>query len=730
MSAVVGLALAGVVVLASAGCDRQGGLDEARALLEAGRVDAALDALRDALSERPDDPALNLLYGRALVAGGEPSLAVWSLTKAGRDPALFSEAMLLLARAQISTHDEDGAVATLSSLLEREPDDLRALHLMVEACIEARQLDRALETVERALDLAPDDLGLEMSRMRVFLHLDRKDEAEEVLAGIRRRIPELADLDDEQSDYLAGRYCAIEAMFRFESGDPDHARTSFEQCLTDHPDHPQVLSSAIEFFDALGERDRATTIARDVLDRDPGNLGRRVALATRLTRLGHADEAETLLRSVVEAQPGVWTALVDHYVDVEEQAKALDALDHAIAEAQGPIPGDWKTMRADLLIQTGRLDEAERAIDEIEEEVYATTARGRLELARGHPARALELFERGLRLWPDGTAARYLAAEAAEQLGDFERAEAEYREAYRSDQTYTDAGLQLADLLASRGLPGEAATLANAYLQNNPDDADGFERAIGWALEAKDGDLARTFLVHYQRQPGSSVRAAAFAVRHLLQTHQTAQAAKLADDLRLDPALPAHFPLLEARCEAWVASGRAAEALALVRRARQAEPQRLDLAGLEAELLAATGATREARAAWEQALARDPGWAPALRALAAVAERDGDAARARDLYDRAAAADANDADSLVRAAGLLPAGPEGETRLREALRRQPRNGSAAAALAARLVDRGPASRAEVDALLARARRFGAAERADALAERVGASPPRPSESGR
>jgi len=726
--------LLALALVAAPGCRREERtLAAAREDLEAGRFEEALVRLRDGLADAPDDAALNLAYGRALIASGQPSLAVWSLTKAGQDPALFRDATLLLAQAQIATNAAEGAVATLQTLLERDPDALDALRLMVEACVEGRVLDRALETLEHALDLAPDDLALEMSRMRVFLHLDRKEEAAEVLAAIRKKIPELEALGVSQREFLTGRYCAIEAMFTHESGSSQEARPMFERCLAEHPDHPQVVASATEFFDAIGEGERATAIQRAALDQDPERLERRVALAMRLTRLGEPAAAEALLRAVTGSQPGVWAALVDHYVDVEDPAKALEALEHAIEDAGSAVPGEWRAVRADLLIQTGRLDEAERAIEAIDEEVWATTTRGRLELARGRPREALALLEQGIRLWPDGTLARYLAAQAAEQLGDFERAEAEYREAYRSDQAYTDAGLQLAELLASRGLPADALTLSSAYLQSNPDDAVGYEQAIGYAIAARDGDMARTILVHYQRHPKLAARAAAFAVRELLRTGQVDAAVALAKRTTIDPGAIEQLELFAARGEAWVAAGRADEALAAVRSARAAAPDRLDLAELEADLLARSGAPTEAEAVYEHVRAASPRRATTLRALAALAAADGRKAQALERYAQAAEADPEDAESLVAAARLLPPGAERMARLREALRRDPRHGRAAADLAEALLEAGPAGASPTDgsasapdetsALLERARRFGAGERADAVAARPTASDP-------
>ncbi len=715
----VGLGLALGLLLAGPGCPQDERiLEQAREKLEAGQLNQALGLLRKGLANSPDDAALNLAYGRALIANGEPSLAVWSLTKAGRDPALATESSLLLARAQIAASGFEEAVETLQALLAREPDNLDALRLVVEARLEARQPEQALETVEHALDLVPDDLGLQMSRMRVFLHLDRPEEAAEVLASIRSRIPSLEKLDPEQRDFLAGRYCAIEATFTHEIGDSQKARPLFEKCLAEHPIHPQVISSASDFFDKIGDRDAATEIHRNALASDPDHLGRRVALSIRLNGLRKHDEAEALLKEVTKTQPDVWAALVDHYLDVDDQKKALDALDHALEVVGSEVPEDWQTVRADLLIQTGRFDEAERAIEEIQEEVYATTARGRLELARGNPAKALEFLERGIRLWPDGTLARYLAAKAAEQLGDFEHAESQYREAYRSDQAYTDAGLQLAELLASRGLPADALTLSTAYLQAKPDDAHGYELAIGYAIAAKEADMARSLLAQYQILPKLRSRSGAFTIRHLLETNRIKDAVALIEGIPMDPSLPENFELLEVRCEVSVARGQVRDAIALVRRIQASAPDRLDLQELEASLLESTGSREEARTVLAGVLERDPERASALRALAALASAAGEKARAIGLYERAAKVDTEDSDSLVAAALLFDRGPEREKPLREALRRKPRNGRAAAELADSLVRDGEAATPEATALLERARRFGEADRADQVAARL------------
>ena len=72
------------------------------------------------------------------------------------------------------------------------------------------------------------------------------------------------------------------------------------------------------------------------------------------------------------------------------------------------------------------------------------------------PLAALQAFEGALRLWPDNPWARYHTALVAEELGDFERALAEYRYATRIEPGATDARTRGATLLLAQGRPNLA----------------------------------------------------------------------------------------------------------------------------------------------------------------------------------------------------------------------------------------------------------------------------------
>lgn len=702
------IAFACLVLLFGAACgyDTQDYLAAATLELEAGRHERALELLRDGLAEDPDHLELNLLYARALLQSGRPSLAVWSLAKVAADPAHALEAGVLLARAQLASGSFDDAIVSLDRVLAEAPENDAALRLRAAAKLRVSRETDALEDIERGLELVPGDLGLQMAKLNALLQLERGEEAAEVMASLRSGIDTVEGMPPAQRAQLAGRYCIAEASFFYENGDIDAATSAYEACIIGHPKHALVVSAVADFFDRIGKHDEALQTLRDALAAQPENLPRRVMLAERL-RTQDPDAALALLSEVVDTQPEVWAALADHHLALADRSAAVDALEHALTLHPGLAPPEWSLMRADLLIQLGAYEEAEAAIAALEEPVYRHVTQGRLELARGNARRALALLSEGIRLWPDGATARYLAAQAAEQLGDFVRAESEYKEALRAGEGHTDAGLQLAQLLASRGRSQEALSVITTYSSQAPGDATAYETAYTLAVQNAKPQIAQAILGRYTKQPAHRARSLAFALAVIAQTQGPEAAVRAADASRQDLRDPAYASALSVVIDALLAQGDHAEAMGRVESALGAYPDAPALLVLRGVVLEATGDDPAARRTHLRVLESDPAHVGALMHLASIAARSGDVVEAVSLYDRAADAAPEDPDPAYAAARLLRerGDPAAQARMRAVLVRDPRHGGAAAALAADYAERGEANSDEARALARRARRF-------------------------
>jgi tetratricopeptide (TPR) repeat protein len=159
-------------------------------LSQAGRHEAALALLREALAERPDEAELWVHQARAEERGGDPERAVATLKEAlARKPApelyealaatlqrqkrsaeavaLLRDAVermpretvprYMLANVLLEQGDEEGAITWMRSVLEVEPDHAAAMNFIGYLLAQrGRDFAEAERLVRRALELRPD----------------------------------------------------------------------------------------------------------------------------------------------------------------------------------------------------------------------------------------------------------------------------------------------------------------------------------------------------------------------------------------------------------------------------------------------------------------------------------------------------------------------------------------------------------------------------------------------
>jgi tetratricopeptide (TPR) repeat protein len=639
------LALGLAVFALGCGGGPEARLEEVHGLQDAGDFAATLAPLRELLDATPDDPELNHLYGLALLQTRQPELAIWPLRKAARHPDRAIEDGLLLTQALLRGGSAHDAVQQASRVLELDPDRIGALRLLVDAKVAARTNEEALIDIERLLTLAPDDMSALMSRLVALLNLDRVDEAEQALAAVRASAEALPAPNEWQP-----RLCAATAAFAKEKGDPDAAEVLWNDCLERFPSDEIIVFGGVEFFDERSQPRRSLEILSRAQETEPSHLLFIQARASRLAALGRSVEAERLL--LAAAQGGVnesqaWLGLANYYEQQDEPAKARDALAQGLKMMDEAPPALTATY-VELLIRAGDYAEADERIAGLEHEpVMANLLRGRLLLARGEPAEALEALDAGLQLWPDNSVARLLAGQAAEQLGDYERALAEYREAARNEPGNRDADRKgLVQRLVQRlsEIPGQAGVLATEVA----------------AIRAATGGPAAGI---------DSIRAAG-----------------------LDLSRPQNRSALGALVLYLVADGRPEEALESIQPALAVRPNDALLHELRGRALRAAGATASAREALRRALELEPELAAALAELAALTAEQGDRATAITLYDRAAGIEPEQPAHAWAAIQLLTASDRGaavERRLEVLLARHPNHAGAADLMARRLLARDP-----------------------------------------
>jgi tetratricopeptide (TPR) repeat protein len=624
----------------------------------AGDMAGSIEPLRKLLAERPDDPEANFLYGRALVMIQQPSRATWALRRAMEDPEWLVLAGTQLAHAALIARDFNEAVEITGRILEHDPEETTALLLRASAYVHwKKDPEHALADANRVLELDPDRLEAFEPKILALVDLGRMEEASEALAEAGRR------LADESRPELLEWHCVTTGVFEQEAREIERARETFARCLEEYPDSFDAVQSAMGFHDALGEPGRSLEILRAAFARAPQSRNLRVELAQRLRAQGEVAEAERLLREAIEPDdPGAaiaWMDLGKFRQTIGQHEAAGEAIERSVelARADGASTPQLEFTYADALVLAGRLDDALEAAEGLSVPAHRHLIRARVAQTRREPQRALEEFTEALRLWPDNPWARYHAALAAEELGDFDRAIEEYRYSIRISPGATDARTRVAALLLAERKPRLAMQMLAVNADSEPSELEGQLLSLRLMGILGNANGALALLTRFQQtRPAAVGRGWAQVAEGVAERAGPGEGLRV---LQAPPGVdftdPRYAAALRARVRLSYEAEAPASADAVLQAALAAHPDSgvfQEIRGLSLEL---SGSPPEAvRAAYERALELEPTSSLALAGLGRAALGD-DPEGALAWFDRAAAADPADAAAKLGAARALVA---------------------------------------------------------------------------
>ena len=644
---VVGLA---ALLVSSTGCqyDREARMEEIRALQAAGQFDESIAPLRVMLTAEADHAEANYRLGVALVQTGRPSLAIWPLQKATESEEFNIQSGLLLASTLLSTEAYEEAIRAADQVLSTEPDRVAALYTRARSNISAGNPDEALVDAERVLELREDDFMGTTLKVAALIDLERFDEAEQTHLALKTASEEAGDAE------AAGRACTVLARFYASREDLDKAGETILACLGEHPTHGMVQQYAADFFSETEQPDKAIEVWREAVAGAPEDLGLRGKLGAALLEADQEDEAEAVYKEAVElfdTMPA-WQMLAAFYRSSGRVTESREALEKALERSRKEPPA-LRFALADVLIEEGELEKALEIAETMKEPSYRALVQGSVKLAEGKPAEALELLESGLRLWPNNPGARYIAGQAALQLGDLQRALAEYRESTRIDAEATDSALAMARIYYWLQRYPAAEQFAERHIASRPfENEDAHVIAIRSAAKQGKTEKVEKLLSNLNARP--EMRNVVVVEHAAIQRDRGGAEAAISVIERsgLDLSDEANAMALTSLTLDLIALGRPQDALTRVDAALAKSPSSATLLDVRSRLLARMGREAEARAANEKALASEPEHAPSLEVKAVFAAQGGRVDEAIALYDRAAAADPENADYGYNAASL------------------------------------------------------------------------------
>jgi tetratricopeptide (TPR) repeat protein len=681
-------AIALIALAAGCGGDVESRMQEIRALQDVGQFTESITELREVLAISPDLPEANYRLGAALVQTGDPSRAIWALKKASESEKFAVPAGLMLASAHFTVRDLEEVIRAIDRVLELAPERIAALQLRAKANLDIARYEEALADTKRLIEIAPDDYQNRAIYATVLYEMGRTEEAEAAHYLLR----EMGEASNDPS--IRPRACIAPALFAKDGKkDLEEAESLYEECLAKYESDGFLVNHVMGFFDSIDKPERATELIRIASENAPENLGLRSSLARRLNSQGDSEAAEKVLVDAAETfdSAAAWNMLAIFYRRNGDSAKALGALEKVI-ELTGGGGDELLFMQADVLVDLEQYERAEEIVKSLDEAIYATLIRGRIQLANDEPAAALESFEKGIRHWPNNAGARYLAGVAAYELGDWERAITELREAMRADKTETNAARLLARIHFERGDFKQASNFASATLRRSkaerkPDD---YVIAIRSMTKLNQFEAARAAATALSKVPDEEAAGIAELAYVARAQEGPAAAVKTLRESGLDLAQSDNQAALRAMADNLNALGQEEEALAAVDSAIAANPEDANLHAIRGTTLSRLGRKDEARQEFEKAHAIDADNASAIAGLAVIAGNSGDFAKAIKLFDLAAKSADDDAHAYSAAQLTLQIGDKDGAmdRLREIVRKYPASAGARNDLAWLLAESG------------------------------------------
>jgi tetratricopeptide (TPR) repeat protein len=653
-----------LLVAACGGDDLDAQLSELRAQQDAGRAAETLDEFSELANRHPDHPEVNFRLGIAMLAAGRATEALFPLHKAAADEGLAVPAGIVLASTLAQTQNHAEALRAAERVLERDAENEAALLLKTSSAIELHDGAVALESADKLVAKAPDNTNYRLARAAALAESGRLDDAEKLYEELVE-----AEVEGELQPYL--RDCIAYVRFlRDKRKDVDRAVAEIESCIGRRPDDAQVVASFTGILEELERREDLIRILEAALERKPDARALRDELTTQLVkadRLSEARErAETWVQEVDD--PASWRQVAVLRRRSGETGSALEAVDKAIALMPNPDE-ETRFFRAELLLELGRAEEAEKLVDSFESQLFKDVLNGRLAQERGDQKRALELFGKASIDWPQNWGLRVLAARAAFALGDTERAKSDLLEATRQAPKETDAALWLAHVYFSEGNFRQCLQFTARHLkERGPVDA-GAHLLRAEALAATNRmPEALTTLEELAGVRDGAYRAVAWAAAARLEARSDAARAlkdleaRLAKE-KVDLGAPENVVALNQLFDLFLQTKRVDEAQKRLDALLAKHPDSAHLYGLRGRAALVQGRIEDAEKDFARALELAPDDGAALSGLALLERQRGDVPKAIEAMKKAAKASPESPDYGYMAARMtLDIGNRAEAR--------------------------------------------------------------------
>jgi tetratricopeptide (TPR) repeat protein len=648
------VAAATVVALA---CGRADSIDERladiRTRQDEGKAAETLAELTELGQRDGENPELNYRLGLAMIASGRPTEAVFPLHKAAENDEWVVPAGLLLASTLANTDNHSEALRAADRVLAKDPEHEAALLLRATSASQLHDGPVALESAERLVEKAPDNRNYAFVRASALAEVDRLDDAEKAYR-------ELLEADWENEPQGKVRACGSFARFLVEKRkDSPRAVELMKKCVDQSPEDIQMVAALGNMLNEFELQEDLISILEDAVERHPDARALRQALIGQLVSVNRLDEASKLAEDwAAEADDAqAWGQVATVRRRQGDLEGSLAAVDKALSASKGESEEGLNFFRSELLLEQGKLDDAEREATKIHDELSRTILDARLAQQRGDQKKALELYGKVSIQWPQNHAVRALAARAAYQLGDTERAKSDLLEATRQAAKETDAALWIAQIYFAEGNFRQCLAFASRHVHERGVNDPTAHLLMAEALLATNRpEPALKMLDELAAARDGAFRTVAWAAAARIEARTDAAKGlagleKHVAEARLDLSDPANTHVLDTLLDLQLRSGRSADAARRLSGLLAKRPDSAHLNAMLGRVALAEGRRDDAQKSFEKALSLQATDAVALSGMALL-HREDDPAKAIEWMKQAAVAAPDNPDYAYMSARM------------------------------------------------------------------------------
>ena len=381
--------------------------------------------------------------------------------------ARFTDAHYKLALTALKLQQWPSAYQELATTVQLQPDQYAAHLDLANLLILGGRLNEAKEHLDLLTQKQPNNPD-------VYIALSNYD------AGTNNTTAALADmqkamqLDPARSD----SYLNL-AMLQMRGQQWDAAEQSFKKAVELNPKSTNALVALGNFYQTRGRFPEADELFHQAIQNSPDDPTPRLSLAGLYMAENKLGQAEEFLRQSKKDFPNNsvgYRLLGDYYYSNNQLDKATT--EYAALYQDHPRDLIVKKNYIQLLILKDRLDEARKLNDELlkakSDDPDVKIYKAEIDIRSGQASEAADTLQAVLKNDPDNAVAHYQQGLAYDQLGNTNRAEAEWREAVRLRPDIVEAHRALAGVAVGKNDASALAQEADQIIALQPAAPDGY----------------------------------------------------------------------------------------------------------------------------------------------------------------------------------------------------------------------------------------------------------------